>query len=351
MPEYKNMMKKYHKHMSLAGECMSRFDVSKLDELGDLEQDMATGLNAEGKSISIKEVKDKLVSMCQDPKISVLDKLRLVMIYIIGQGGIGDGTRRELMKAVDMDLQGAIRNLDNLGVDLSNSEKKTKKLSKERTEELKQRAKENELNLMRYLPAMHSTIEQLVTGQLKEESFPYTSPPPPGSGPAAAAAASSSSARKGVSARKKAGGADWKNGGDSASSSSSSSAASAANSDEDVRPRFIVFVLGGMTFSEMRSCYEIADKHNVNLLMGSTNTLTPTEYIEDLSALSPEAFKQAIENSVQHVSYSGGAGGARPAAAASSSAAAPAGGRRAQQDEDSDDEAPVNLHKLNVKVK
>lgn len=350
MPEYKNMMKKYHKHMSLAGECMSRFDTSKLDELGDLEQDMATGLNAEGKSISIKEVKDKLVSLCQDPKISVLDKLRLVMIYIIGQGGIGDGTRRELMKAVDMDLQGAIRNLDNMGVDLSNSEKKTKKLSKERTEELKQRAKENELNLMRYLPAMHSTIEQLVTGQLKEELFPYTSPPPPGSGPAAAAAASSSSARKGVSARKKAGGADWKNGGDSAASSSS--AAAAPSLDEDVRPRFIVFVLGGMTFSEMRSCYEIAEKHNVNLLMGSTATLTPTEYIEDLSALSHDAFKQAIANSMQQGAYAGGAGAgaARPAAAASSSAAAPAG-RRAQQDEDSDDEAPVNLHKLNVKVK
>ena len=350
MPEYKTMMKKYHKHMSLAGECMSRFDTSKLDELGDLEQDMATGLNAEGKSISIKEVKDKLVQLCQDPKISVLDKLRLVMIFIIGQGGIADTTRRDLMKSVDMDLQAAIRNLDNLGVDLSSSEKKTKKLSKERTEELKQRAKENELNLMRYLPAMHSTIEQLVTGQLKEELFPYTSPPPPGSGPAVAAAASSSSARKGVSARKKAGGADWKNGGDSAASSSSAAAA-APSAEEDIRPRFIVFVLGGMTFSEMRSCYEIAAKNNVNLIMGSTSTLNPTEYIEDLSALSHDAFKQAIENSTQHVAAYGGAAGAgagRPAAAASSSAAAP---RRAQHDDDSDDEAPVNLHKLNVKVK
>jgi syntaxin-binding protein 1 len=54
MPEYKAMMKKYAKHMTLAGECMARFDAQRLDALGELEQDLATGLNTEGKSLSIK---------------------------------------------------------------------------------------------------------------------------------------------------------------------------------------------------------------------------------------------------------------------------------------------------------
>lgn len=273
-------------------------------------------------------------------------------------GGIGDGTRRELMKTVDMDLQGAIRNLDNLGVDLSSTaEKRKNKQSKERTEELRNRARDNELSLMRYVPQLHSVIEQLVQGTLKEDQFPYTSPPPPGSAPAAAASAAGAgaAARKGVSARKRPNGADWKSG-DSASSSSAAAAAPAM--EEDVRPRFIVFVLGGLTFSEMRSCYEIADKYNVNLLIGSTSTLTPTDYIRDLANLSDDQFKQAVLNSQQYsqtptagaAAASGGRSGAASSGGAGGSAIAMTR-RGASANEDSDDDEPINLHKLNVNVK
>lgn len=281
--------------------------------------------------------------------------------YIISLGGIGDGTRRELMKTVDIDLQGAIRNLDNLGVDLSSAaEKRKNKQSKERTEELKNRARDNELSLMRYVPQLHSVIEQLVQGTLKEDQFPYTSPPPPGSAPAAAASAAGAgaAARKGVSARKRPNGADWKSGGDSASSSSAAAAAPAM--EEDVRPRFIVFVLGGLTFSEMRSCYEIADKYNANLLIGSTSTLTPTEYIRDLANLNDDQFKQAVLNSQQYsqtpaagaaAAGAGGRSGAASSGAAGGGSAIAMTRRGASANEDSDDDEPINLHKLNVNVR
>jgi len=275
MPDYKTMMKKYHKHMTLAGECMAQFDANRLDQLGDLEQDMATGLDADGKPIKTKTMKNKLIDICQDARVSVLDKLRLVMIYTIGQGAIEDGTLKELVVDLDLLLLGAIRNLDRLGV--------RAKQTKERTEELKKRAETNDLNLMRYLPQMHRVVEQLVLGVLDQDNFPYASPPPPPPPPADGVV------RKAQSARKK---PAWKGGsGSGGSSSSAESAASSLDLDRDVRPRFIVFVLGGLTFSEMRSCYEIADKCNVNLLMGSTNTITPNEYIQDLSGLSDEAFK------------------------------------------------------------
>ena len=128
------------------------------------------------------------------------------------------------------------------------------------------------------------------------------------------------------------------------------SAAVDSGASEDIRPRFIVFVLGGITFSEMRSAYEIAEQRGVNLYIGSTNTLTPTEYIQDLSNLPPADFERAVAASTPAASSSSGGG----RAAASSSAAAPAAAptRRAQtHDSDSDDDQPpVNLHKLNVKV-
>lgn len=148
----------------------------------------------------MKDIKDRLVQLCQDSRVGVLDKLRLVMIYMISQGGMQDATRRELMKSVDVELQDAIRNLDAIGVDLtSGGEKKKKNVSKERMEEFKQRNKRNELALMRYPPILQGIIEQMVAGRLSEDGFPYTSPPPPGSQASAAPA----TARKGVSARKK----------------------------------------------------------------------------------------------------------------------------------------------------
>jgi len=51
------MMKKYTKHMSLATECMSKFTSSKLKDLGEFEQDMATGLDSEGEKSSREKFK------------------------------------------------------------------------------------------------------------------------------------------------------------------------------------------------------------------------------------------------------------------------------------------------------
>jgi hypothetical protein len=303
-------------------------------------------------AISMKDIKDRLVTLCQDPKVAVLDKLRLVMIYMISQGGMQATTRQELLKNVDVELQDALRNLDALGVDLSNSDKSKKKVSKERQKELELRNKSNDLALMRYLPVLHGVMESLVTGTLKEESFPYTAPPPPGSMPAASSSSAAAPATKGKSARKKANSSDWKSG-DSSSSSSGMAAAVDSGAQEDLRPRFFVFVLGGVTFSEMRSAYEIAEQRGVNLYIGSTDTLTPTQFIEDLSNLPTKDFEHAVEASTR--TQASGAG-----AAASSSSARPAAGasvpmtatRRGPivDSDDEDDQPPVNLHKLNVKV-
>jgi len=331
MPEYKNMMKKYHKQMTLAQECMAKFDANKLAAIGELEQDMATTLTNNNDSIDTKNIKDRLVQLCQDPAVTVLDKLRLLMIFCIAQGALQDATRRELTKTIDPDLHPCIRNLEVLGVDMSVT--KRPKLNKERLTELKQRNKEIPLQLMRYLPLMNNVLEQLVRGSLSEDSYPYTAPPPPSEAVASAAMASSS-ARKGQSARKKAnGGSDWKSGGD-ASASSSTHAAASSSGEEDNRSRFIVFVLGGVTLSEMRTAYEVADKHRVNLYIGSTSTLTPTDFIRDISGLDERTFEQAIKHSQQ---------------AARGGAASSGAGRRGYAD-DSDDDEPINMNRLNIRM-
>lgn len=49
------------------------------------------------------------------------------------------------------------------------------------------------------------------------------------------------------------------------------------------RQRIIVFIAGGATYSESRSCYEIAQKFNRDVILGSTDMLTPASFIRELS--------------------------------------------------------------------
>lgn len=44
-----------------------------------------------------------------------------------------------------------------------------------------------------------------------------------------------------------------------------------------LRPRFIAFVLGGVTFSEVRSTYEIAESTKNNIIIGSNTKIITAE--------------------------------------------------------------------------
>lgn len=273
MPQYKEMMKKYTKHVSLAEACMGKFDSKSLKDLGELEQDMATGLTDDGEKVVEKTMKEALVTMCQNAEIGVLDKLRLLMIYLISQGGMAESTRKELMKPIDLGLHSAVINLEKLGVSLANRKKgRAPKHSKSRLAEFSKRAKTIPMALMRYVPILHQVISDLVGYTLSEEDFPYTSPPPGDHGKKKAKA-------------KTRGPRNWR---------------SDKNKDEnkeDTRPLFIIYVLGGVTYSEMRSMYEIGDQMKVNVLIGSTSILRPSGFIRQLGRLNTKQFKKMVEAS------------------------------------------------------
>ena len=51
-------------------------------------------------------------------------------------------------------------------------------------------------------------------------------------------------------------------------------------------PRKIVFVAGGLCYSEIRAAEEVMSTSDREVILGSTNFLNPTEYIENLRSLS-----------------------------------------------------------------
>lgn len=49
------------------------------------------------------------------------------------------------------------------------------------------------------------------------------------------------------------------------------------------KQRIIVFIAGGATYSESRSCYEVSKKWNRDVILGATDMITPAMFIRELS--------------------------------------------------------------------
>lgn len=54
-------------------------------------------------------------------------------------------------------------------------------------------------------------------------------------------------------------------------------------STTELRQRIIVFIVGGATYSESRSCYEVSKKWNRDVILGSTELITPQLFISELA--------------------------------------------------------------------
>ncbi|KAJ1917493.1 syntaxin binding protein 1 [Mycoemilia scoparia] len=50
-------------------------------------------------------------------------------------------------------------------------------------------------------------------------------------------------------------------------------------------PRVVLFVVGGVTFSEVRAAHEISAKHGCEVVVGSTELLTPSSYLKQVGSM------------------------------------------------------------------
>lgn len=274
MPEYKSMMRHYFKHMSIAEECMKHFDDEYLQSISELEQDMATGADENRSAVKPKDIKNKITTICQSEKISVLNKLRLLMIYIISQGGIG-ASRKDLWMAagITFALEKAITNLKHLGIDIQRKPQQTSHNERYQSSDKNTRIS---LALMRFTPVMYDVVNSFARDTLSKDQFPYLKDPPPKADPG------SRRTNDSVTSQRKRG--NWRTGG-----ADKSEKKEADKQPKTSGPRLLVYVLGGVTFSELRSIHEVARDTEANLLVGSTEPLNAKEYIRGLGQFPEDA--------------------------------------------------------------
>lgn len=122
LPEYREVMSKLSQHMHLAHECMDEFGRAGLLDLSDVEQTLATGKSEDGRAIKLSETISRCESALlriQDPK----DRLRLMLIATISQGGLTSFDKERLLRAAQLgrtELQ-TLESLVKLGISTINN--------------------------------------------------------------------------------------------------------------------------------------------------------------------------------------------------------------------------------------
>eukprot|EP00761_Pharyngomonas_kirbyi_P013525 gb/GECH01013554.1/.p1 GENE.gb/GECH01013554.1/~~gb/GECH01013554.1/.p1 ORF type:complete len:619 (+),score=125.04 gb/GECH01013554.1/:1-1857(+) len=265
MPQFKKETAQISLHLDIVSRLLKEeFPKRKLEEIAMQEQNLAVGETPAGEKLS--KVLSMINPILSDPGISKEDKMRLVMIYIMTQDGLRANHRSELMNMCDLspEQQQTIRNLNVMGVKVvkQTKEKKKKKTKNNRNNE------SVSYDLSRFTPVLKEIGEKHINRQLDSNDFPYCGESAPSAAPA-----SSTTNRFSKSLRSN------KN----ANATSSNDAINKEPAD-----RLLMFVLGGATYSETRSAYELDAAHqNTEVIVGSTSLITPTKFLDKLYDVKP----------------------------------------------------------------
>lgn len=119
--EYREMTGKLWQHYSITTEAMARFQHLGVLDMSELEQTMATGVDADGKGAKEEKMLASLEGMLQGLESSgmtLANKMRLLAIFIISQDGVTEEVRRQLVAAAGLsnEDQEALIHLEALGV-------------------------------------------------------------------------------------------------------------------------------------------------------------------------------------------------------------------------------------------
>lgn len=298
IPEYQDQLSRLSVHLELSKKLIEVFEKIYLMEVARVEQELATGVDDEGREISCPKILQSIISLCNDARVGPDEKLRLVLLYLSQVEDVSEETFKDLVKkwakltghheaAVMNFLQlsihqpsppglqhqpdgvmtaGVVRqNVVTLKSGLSLISTRGNKIKKNKT-----LAKESKFVHCRFKSDLTEVVEQTLLNQLDNTLFPTVS----GTGTSAlftsSVSSSASSSQPGAPAISKA--AMW----------GGQSAAAELEPHSFGKEKLVVFVVGGITLGECREIAKLESQYGVEIIIGGSCILTPNRLLEIL---------------------------------------------------------------------
>ena len=287
LPEYQDILGKYSLHIELSKQCFDVLERLKLMELGKIEQELATGIDDEGKDLSCIKVFQALTTLVQSGRIGPEEKLRLVALYLSQVNDVNESAAQTLVRtaaSLSVENESLVKQFLSLGIHgtrtanavTDKSNRHTHKLAADKNamKKNKTRAKASTYVNCRFEPRLKDIIEQVLTNQLDVQEFPTI-----GGGSASySVGVTSPTATKSAAAA-------W---------GQLKSVADGVEADESKtqqtsskRQKVVVFVIGGITLAESRAMAELEAQFNCDVIVGGSCVLTPKRLFQILTAPTP----------------------------------------------------------------
>ncbi|GMR54262.1 hypothetical protein PMAYCL1PPCAC_24457, partial [Pristionchus mayeri] len=253
MPQFQKELNNISTHLHLAGECMKQYQQG-VDKLCKVEQDLVMQVDAEGERV--KDAMKLMVPLLIDPAVRQEDRIRLILLYILTKNGITDENMNKLLQHANIPLaeKESITNAGYLGLNITTDSGRKKVWVPTR----KERANEQVYQSSRWVPVIKDIIEDACDDKLDSKHFPFLN-----GKPSSQAARAPTSARYGQWHKERGQQQAFRSG-----------------------PRLIIFIVGGVSYSEMRVAYEVTkDKKPWEVVIGSDQIITPDQFVSNMREL------------------------------------------------------------------
>lgn len=278
LPQYRDQLAELSVHIELASILNRIVEQKHLTVVGKLEQELVYG---------DANSKDVISYFTSNQVMQPIEKVRLLMCYCATHQEKLDATRlaqwQKIARITTADMV-AIINLEYLGIPVckrakSNGLASTMTFGRKRKRAIRKDREPDEdaaqFQLTRFVPLMAEVVEDAVQGKLSQDEYPYVRPPP--TTPLANAAyINTSTPLAGVASFRTVGKSTLK---------------LKRNTPEKLADgigrgsRVYAFVIGGFTYSELRSAHRLTAKLGRDVMVGGTSVVTPEKFMKQLCAL------------------------------------------------------------------